>query len=148
MRPSPQETRHVRKPRHRSVRVDDLGTEQHRIQRDNREPVMSSNGTVGYRLIHEFPSPQDELAWRECLARSDCPTHSTSPEFLREPFWMGKRPFAVPATIGEQVIAILTGVHAAEGVVSGNTCRAQVCFDTSAPQKPAVEALTRGLAAE
>jgi hypothetical protein len=107
-----------------------------------------SSGTLAFRVLHEFPATREERAWRECLLRSDWASHYTSPEFFREPFWVGKRPFAILAVDGERVIAVLTGIHEAGSLVCGNTCRPQLCFDRSASQEAAIDALARGLAAE
>jgi len=103
---------------------------------------------VGFRILHEFPSPSDEKAWRQCLSRSDWPSHYTSPEFFAEPFWTGKRPFAVLAVESGRVAGILTGVHEGSHVTSGNPFRPQICVDRTASVSRVAAALTRGFLAE
>jgi hypothetical protein len=101
-----------------------------------------------FRIIHEFPSASDESAWRDCLSRCDWPTHYASPEFFAEPFWAGKRPFAVLAYEAGRVIAVLTGLHEGRSIVSGNYWRPQICFDRTTSVSRAAEILTRGVLAE
>lgn len=101
-----------------------------------------------FRIVHQFPNPSDENAWRECLSRSDWPSHYTSPEFFAEPFWDGKQPFAVLALDGDKVIAVLTGLHEDGCVISGKSSRPQICFDRTASRSRAAQALARGLLAE
>jgi len=103
---------------------------------------------LGFRIIHQFPDPADEGAWRNLLSQSDWPSHYTSPEFFSDPFWAGKRPFAVLAHEGSRVIGVLTGLHEPGGVVSGNPWRPQISFDRAVCQSRTAEQLARGLLAE
>jgi hypothetical protein len=101
-----------------------------------------------YRILHGFPGPSDEAAWRDFLTRADWPSHYTSPEFFCEPFWAGLRPFAVLVADGDNIAAVLTGLHQADEVICGLPSRPQVCIDRQLDISRAVEALSGGLLEE
>ena len=75
----------------------------------------------------------------------DWPSHYTSPEFFLEPYWHGKNPFAVLAYDGDRIVAVLTGLHEGNQVVSGLLSRPQVCFDRATDISSAAQTLARGL---
>ncbi len=102
-------------------------------------------GCFDFRILHGFPGPTEEKAWREFLLRSDWPSHYTSPEFFLEPYWEGKDPFAVLAYEGDRVVGVLTGLHEGNQVVSGLPARPQVCLDKSADHSRAGQALALGV---
>ena len=100
-----------------------------------------------YEILHEFPAPQVEAVWRDLLVRLEWPSHYDSPEFFLEPFWTGKRPFAVLALDGERAVAVLTGIHESDGeqVLCGLPSRPQIAVDPNADKGPALEQLLQGL---
>jgi len=106
-------------------------------------------GDVGSHLIlHDFPSPGVEAAWRDFLERVDIPAHYNSPEFFREPHLRANRPFAVLALQKERVAGVLTGIHEGDQVSCGTDTRPQICLDKTIDLAPPVEALVQGLLAE
>src|SRR5262245_27881449 len=109
---------------------------------------LQRNRPLGFRILHEFPSPSEEAAWRAFLTYADWPSHYTSPEFFREPFWTGKRPFAILITDGDKVVAVSTGLREADRVISGLRSRPQVCFDPGVDLSRVVAALSGGLLEE
>jgi hypothetical protein len=76
--------------------------------------------------LHEFPAPGLELAWREMLTRVALPSHYTSPEWFREPYFEGKRPFAILVLQSGRAVAVVTGFHEGEEVRCGLPTRPQV----------------------
>jgi Acetyltransferase (GNAT) domain len=113
-------------------------------------PSIATREPFRFRILHEFPDAAVERAWRDCLARADWPAHYVSPEYFLEPYWTwpGCRRFAVLATEGEAIVAVLTGINEGGSVISGNECRPQICFDRATDHSRAVNALARGVAAE
>jgi hypothetical protein len=101
-----------------------------------------------YLILHDFPSPKEEAAWRELLRRVDVPAHYNSPEFFVEPHLGGNRRFAVLALQGERVVGALTGIHEGDQVNCGATTRPQICFDRTIDRAPLLEVLVQGLLAE
>src|SRR5580704_2841952 len=99
-------------------------------------------------ILHDFPSREIERAWRDCLRRVEFPAHYHSPEFFREPYWTGKRPFAILAVDGDSVTGVLTGLHEGDQVISGRRSCSQVCADATADTRIALDSLARGLLAE
>ena len=100
---------------------------------------------MGFLILHEFPTSQIELAWRECLARVECPAHYNAPEYFLVPHWAGRRPFAVLALDGSTVTGVLTGLHEPAQVMCGLASRPQICVDTNANLHAVTEDLARGL---
>ncbi len=98
--------------------------------------------------LHDFPPPDLEISWRDCLARVDFPSHYSSPEFFREPFFVDKRPFAILALQDSRVGGILTGLHEGDHVICGLAPRPQICFDNTVDQRAAANALAQGLLSE
>ncbi len=77
-------------------------------------------------VLHEFPEPALELAWREMLTRVALPSHYTSPEYFREPYFEGRRPFAILVLRSDRVVAVVTGFHEGGNVKCGLPTRPQV----------------------
>jgi hypothetical protein len=101
-----------------------------------------------FLILHEFPCPDVEKAWRDCLSRVETPAHYNCPEFFKEPVWTGKRPFAVLALDRGCVIGVLTGLHEGNQVVSGLQSRPQICVDITTDAATALRSLARGLLTE
>jgi hypothetical protein len=89
-----------------------------------------------------------EKRWREFLARIDSPAHYDAPEYFLEPYWAGKRPFAVLALDRGRVSGVLTGLHVAGEVTSGLASRPQVRVDDSTDLTTASNGLIEGLLQE
>src|SRR5262245_53648501 len=83
--------------------------------------------SMNWQIVQRFPNATVERAWRECLTHAAFPAHYVSPELFHEPFFVGKRPFAVLAMEGAQVIGVLSGIHDGNQVVCGLSVRPQVC---------------------
>lgn len=113
-----------------------------------KEDGKTTNAGTSFVILHDFPSREIERAWRDCLRRVEFPAHYHSPEFFREPYWTGKRPFAILAMDGGSVTGVLTGLHEGEQVVSGRRSCSQICADTTADTRIALDRLARGLLAE
>lgn len=101
-----------------------------------------------FLILHHFPEPEIESAWRELLRRVELASHYCAPEFFKEPFWSGKRPFAVLALHEGEVVGVVTGIHENDEVQCGQPSRPQVCIDSRRDQKAAQSALARGLLSE
>lgn len=99
-------------------------------------------------IVREFPEPEIEAAWRKGLTRVKLVAHYNSPEFFREPFWEGKRPFAVLACNGKDVVGVLTGLHEGDEIACGQPARPQICIAEDEDPVSAVAALARGLLEE
>jgi hypothetical protein len=109
---------------------------------------IQTNRENSFALLHAFPPPEVEKLWRDCLSRVEFPAHYDSPEFFLEPFWIGKRPFAVLALNRGVIVGVLTGINEGTRVVSGLPPRPQVCVDATADKDSAMGSLARGLLAE
>jgi hypothetical protein len=103
---------------------------------------------MGFTILHDFPSPEIERAWRDCLRRVRIPAHYDSPEFFREPYWTGQSPFAILSTDGNSVTGILTGLHKDGEVVSGLQSRPQICVDETVDIQVTLDRMAQGLLAE
>jgi len=99
-------------------------------------------------ILHEFPDPRTEAAWREFLSRLEFPSYYNAPEYFHEPFWADKRPFCILAREGDRVAAALTGLHDGHQVLCGLPSRPQVAVDPDADGTAALEALVEGLGVE
>jgi hypothetical protein len=99
-------------------------------------------------VLHAFPPPALEAAWRELLLRVPIPSHYTSPEYFLEPYFEGKRPFAVLALSRQSVVGVLTGFHEGETVTCGLPTRPQIQLDPAADHAAVLEVLARGLKSE
>jgi CelD/BcsL family acetyltransferase involved in cellulose biosynthesis len=104
--------------------------------------------TENYLTLRAFPSPEHEAVWRDFLGRAEMPSHYDSPEFFLEPWWEGKRPFAILALHDGKVVGSLTGVHETNRAECGLPTRPQICFDRTADKATVAERLVQGLLAE
>jgi hypothetical protein len=100
-----------------------------------------------FTILYDFPPPDLEISWRDCLVRADFPSHYSSPDFFREPFFVDKRPFAILALQDSRVVGVLTGLHEGDHVISGLVPRPQICFANTVDQT-AAGALAQGLLTE
>ena len=100
---------------------------------------------MNFEILHQFPSPDLERAWREFLTRVEVVSHYDSPEFFLDP--LHTRPFAVLAIEDNRVWGSLTGSHTDNAVVSGLPSRPQICVDSS-HKTATLETLSQGLLAE
>lgn len=102
-------------------------------------------------ILHSFPDPPLEALWREMLQRLPLPSHYTSPEFFREPYFEGRSPFAVLAAAGDGahsvVHGVMTGFHDGAAVSCGLETRPQLQIEPGASGQT-VDALRRGLEEE
>jgi GNAT acetyltransferase-like protein len=101
-----------------------------------------------FKILHEFPAPDIEQAWREFLTRVDFPSHYNTPEYFYEPYWPEKKRFAVLACEGNLVRGIVTGMHDQGKVMCGLPSRPQICVDSSADGDAALNSLAKGLLSE
>src|SRR5271165_2283183 len=107
-----------------------------------------TKSAMKHEIVHEFPTSQVEADWRDLLPRLEFPSHYDSPEFFLEPFWTGKRPFAILAFEGDRVVGVLTGIHEGEEAVCGLPSRPQISVDPNADREAALEQLAEGLLKE
>jgi hypothetical protein len=115
------------------------------------QPGVMDAVQSGYRILHVFPEPEVELAWRDCLDRVECPAHYNAPEYFRETALASERRFAVLAMQQGRVSGVLTGGHERRHATCGYSSRPQVCVDEMldrADKDAAVAALASGLAEE
>ena len=82
---------------------------------------------VHFSVLHAFPQRELEVRWRDFLSQADCPSAYETPEFFLEPYWEGKRPFAILAFRQGEVVGVLTGLHLRDRVISGLPARPQLC---------------------
>lgn len=101
-----------------------------------------------YEILHKFPDVSIESAWRDLLGRIEIPSHYDAPEYFLEPHWTGKKPFAILALDDDKAVAVLTGIHDGEQVVSGLPSRPQIAVDPKADTASALETLRHGLLKE
>jgi hypothetical protein len=99
-------------------------------------------------ILRQFPGPELEQAWHAFLARAEFPSHYNSPAFFLEPYWAGKRPFAVLALAPGRIVGVLTGVHEGDEGVTGLRSRPQICFDKTADRAAVSRSLIRGFLQE
>jgi hypothetical protein len=99
-------------------------------------------------IAHGPPTGPIESRWRSCLADSDFPTHYAAPEYFSEPALRNKKPFAVLSMVGDEVTAVLTGIHDGNRVQSGLSERPQIAFSRHADRSVAVNNLIAGLLQE
>jgi len=103
---------------------------------------------ASFKILHEFPTPDLEKAWRDYLSRLEFASHYESPEYFLEPLWPGKPRFAVLALEGDKVVGALTGLHSGKNATVGLPSRPQINVDPAANTAAAMEALAQGLLAE
>jgi hypothetical protein len=103
---------------------------------------------MNFKILHEFPTAALERAWRDCLTRVEFPAHYNTPEYFLEPYFTGRRPFAVLALEGDEVSGVLTGLHEENEVHCGLASRPQICVDPSKDGNAVQRALLEGLLSE
>ncbi len=101
-----------------------------------------------FTILHEYPNPRLELAWRDLLDRVELPSHYTSPEFFKEPYFEEKRPFAILVLRDQLAIAVLVGVHEGRTITCGLPTRPQIQIDPEHVSDATLDALMRGLEEE
>ncbi|HEX5234142.1 MAG TPA: GNAT family N-acetyltransferase [Silvibacterium sp.] len=111
-------------------------------------PVRQSHAQMTFKILHEFPTATLEYRWRELLKDVKTPSHYTSPEYFREPYFEGKRPFAILALVGDAVVAVLTGVHEGNAVTCGLSTRPQIQLHPEFDAVAVLGTLARGLESE
>jgi hypothetical protein len=105
-------------------------------------------GRAEFVVLHEFPKAEVETRWRECLTHVKFPAHYDSPEFFLEPYWVGRRPFAVLAINDGGINGVLTGCHDGSHVVSGLESRPQLCVADRGSPEVTLNLLLQGLLKE
>src|SRR5215475_8540008 len=119
------------------------------VKSGNTGAVTSARGCDTFLILHDYPSPEVDKLWREFLNRVDCPSHYDAPEYFLEPYWIGKRPFAVLAIDNSgRVIGVLTGLHLRGRVVCGLPARPQIRTDDTSSAILASDRLAEGLLQE
>jgi Acetyltransferase (GNAT) domain len=114
----------------------------------HRPTVGAGDNAIRFKILHEFPAPDVERAWRDCLERVEFPSHYNTPEYFYEPYWPEKQRFAVLAFEGNAVTGILTGMHDGGRLMCGLPSRPQICVDPTANTAAAMDALARGVISE
>jgi len=117
-------------------------------KREVHKSGQTCKKATNFKILHEFPVPEIERAWRDCLERVDFPSHYDTPEYFYEPYWPEKQRFAVLAMEGNAVTGILTGMHDQGRVMCGLPSRPQICIDPTADSDAAVGALALGVLSE
>ncbi len=109
---------------------------------------VAENMEMNFKILHEFPAADLERSWRACLARVEFPSHYDTPEYFLEPYFTGRRPFAVLAMEGEAVTGVLTGLHEGNQVHCGLPSRPQICVDPTGDVEATQRTLMEGLLSE
>ncbi|MES2221032.1 MAG: GNAT family N-acetyltransferase [Acidobacteriota bacterium] len=102
----------------------------------------------GFTILHEYPTPLLEMKWAECLQHTTAPAHYASPAYFLEPYFRGKKPFAVLAIADGEVIGVLTGLHEPGKVISGLETRVHIAVDERRDPTQAMEWLVQGFERE
>lgn len=71
------------------------------------------------RIIHAFPDPLTERAWRCLLSSSAWASHYVAPEYFLDPKIKERRPFAILAEREGRIEGCLTGWHEGSRIQSG-----------------------------
>lgn len=114
----------------------------------SRPKKLDIDGKDTFVILHKFPSPDLEKAWRDLLSRVEVAAHYDSPEFFVEPKWIGKQHFAILALNQDSVVGVMTGHHMGNEVTSGLPSRPQLCLDTKADTTTTLVSLAQGLLTE
>jgi hypothetical protein len=112
-----------------------------------RDATAREDRHLNFKIIDRFPDSVLESAWRDCLANSDDASHYASPEYFVEPFFRGRRLFAVLAMEGSRVDGVLTGMSSGSGAECGLSVRPQICRRRTADADRVGEALAAGIEA-
>ncbi len=100
---------------------------------------------MDFIILKDFPAPNVERMWRDCLSHVDFPSHYNAPEYFLVPLWAGKEPFAVLAVDGDAVVGVVTGLQVNGYVACGLASRPQISVNTEKDVAATVDALARGL---
>jgi hypothetical protein len=109
---------------------------------------VSIKSRLEYHILHSYPEPFLESKWLGCLNHAVDPAHYASPAFFKELYFKDKKPFAVLATRGEEVVGVLTGLHEGQMVVSGLESRVHIALDARHDANDTMSALARGVEQE
>jgi hypothetical protein len=101
-----------------------------------------------YIRLNQFPEPEIELAWCDCLDRIQSPAHYNAPAYFRDPAVLGERCFAVLATMENRVAGIMTGAYHGDHAFCGLMSRPQICVDGTTEPAATEDALARGFLTE
>ncbi|HVB56505.1 MAG TPA: GNAT family N-acetyltransferase [Candidatus Acidoferrales bacterium] len=123
-----------------------MRTVEHSRATNTIKPQAGDKST--FVILHEFPSPDLEKAWRDLLSRVEVPAHYDSPEFFVEPKWIGKQHFAILALNRDSVMGVMTGRHMGNEAMSGLQSRPQLCVDMKVDTTATLASLARGLLTE
>lgn len=107
-----------------------------------------ARGPMSVAVLHGFPPPAIESAWRELLLRVPVPSHYTSPEYFVEPYFKHKKPFVVLVFERNAVVGVLTGVHEGKRVTCGLPTRPQIQLDPAADHTEVLRLMTQALERE
>lgn len=110
--------------------------------------IFNITPTMNFKILDQFPEPELEAAWRECMTRAEMPSCYDAPEFFLEPYWAQSKRFAVLAVEGKSVRGVLTGLHIGDEVSCGMPSRPQICLDMTADIPAVLEQLADGLLAQ
>ena len=119
--------------------------EEDAVNRSRASPVAVNGTDPSFQILHGRPARLIEAGWRACLADSDFSTHYTAPEYFCDPTLHGRKLFAVLSIVGEDVTAVMTGLHDADRVQSGLSLRPQIAFSRYADRPRAMNNLIAGL---
>lgn len=120
--------------------------ESHQVQSAEHQGVSAA--PITFRILREFPAYPDEMSWRKLLTEVELPSHYTAPTFFREPYFEGKRPFAILAMAGQPVVGVLTGFHDGRVVTCGLPTRPQIQIHPAADLSAVICAFVQGLKEE
>jgi hypothetical protein len=103
---------------------------------------------MNFTILREFPASELAGQWRDYLTRLECPSHYDAPEFLAEPLWVDRPPFAILAIENNRVVGVLTGLHVGRQLMCGLPSRPQISVDPTADRAVVLETLAQGLMQE
>jgi hypothetical protein len=108
----------------------------------------AASDRASFEIVRDSPPAGLDQAWRKCLEDVDSATHYTTPEYFHEPFFRGKQPFAVLSLIGQDVVAVCTGIHDGRWLRCGLSERPQVAIARGADLNAVAAGLAAGLREE
>ncbi len=100
-----------------------------------------------YLVVTSSPDKDCTAKWNNCLRNAAFASHYVSPDFFVDPFAGSGERFAVLATDGDRINAVLTGVKVNDRVMSGLGVRPQTVFRNGANRVDSGKSLAYGLAA-
>jgi hypothetical protein len=95
--------------------------------------------------LRAFPPAETERLWRELLGRVPMPSHYTSPEFFREPYFDDRAPFAVLAVVEDQARGVVTGFRDGDAINCGLPTRPQIQLQQDEFLPVTIATLCKGL---